>query len=353
MIEPIYNEIAGKVTKEDNKTLPGVLKKMTNLEQAKILRELPNSIEGIAEILSMNEDAVSKDLQLLFEKGLIMRGRKHWYLVNHLVLLKDLAASANHKYDDEELFDMLQVMSLEGSDNLEERLKNGEEIPPVIEGMRVVPKWRTIKDIPGVLPIEDMREIFKNAPIVVHDCPCRVVYKDRPCKDEVPIDMCLAVGSTGQMYLDRGAGKEINYDEAIDLLDKLDEFPLVSNTGNSNITPTILCSCCVDCCGVFIKADRTKPALGQVPYAKSRFIIKDNPEECTECEECLGNRCPVGAIIMKDFPELGGQRSYTDVEDCIGCGLCVITCPSEAREMKLVRPPEHIPEPGSIFDNVR
>lgn len=84
--------------------------------------------------------------------------------MNHLVLLKDRVASANHKYDDDELFDLLRTMSLENSDNLVGRLKNGEEIPPVIEAMRVMPKWRTIQDIPGVLPIEDIREIFKNPP---------------------------------------------------------------------------------------------------------------------------------------------------------------------------------------------
>jgi hypothetical protein len=86
-----------------------------------------------------------------------LRGRRAWHLVNHIVLVKDLMASANHKYDDDAFFDLLRVMSLENSDNLEVRVKNGEDIP-VLEGMRVVPKWRTIQNIPGVLPVEDMRE---------------------------------------------------------------------------------------------------------------------------------------------------------------------------------------------------
>ena len=185
----------------------------------------------------------------------------------------------------------------------------------------------------------------------MHNCPCRVVYRARPCKDTVPIDICLAVGSTGRRFLERDAGRELTYDELIAFLDKLDEFPLVSTTGNSNRMPTILCSCCNDCCGLFVKAARTKPALGQVTYAKSRFVVEDNPEECTACGICADTRCPVGAITMKDFPELGGKRSYTNIEECIGCGLCVLTCPNEARKMKLVRPPEHIPSPASMFDN--
>ena len=349
-IEPIYKELAARVTKEKNKTLPFVLKKAANLEQARILRELPNTTEQIAKNLGMDEETVNKELKLLYEKGVATRGRKRWSLVNHIVLVKDQMASAHPQYIDDELLEMLHVMSLENSENLEERVRNGEVIP-VVEVMRVVPKWRTIKDIPGILPIEDMREIFKTPPIVVHNCPCRMVYKDRPCKDEVPIDICLAAGSTGKTFLERGAGKEITYDELIDLLDKIDELPLVSTTGNSDIMPTILCSCCLDCCGLFLKAAKTQPVLGKVPYAKSRFVVQDHPEECNECGMCLGDRCPVGAISMKDFPELGGERSYTDVEACIGCGLCVLSCPTDARKMKLVRLPEHIPDPASMFDN--
>jgi ferredoxin len=349
-IEPIYQEIARKVTRENNRTLPRVIKKIANLEQARILLELPGTTEGIAKKLSLDAEIVDKNLQYLFNRGIATHGKSGWNLVNNLVLVKDLIASANPKYDDIELFNLLREMTLESSDNLAERLKRGEKIPSVRQIMRVVPKWRTIKDIPGVLPCEDMREIFKNPPIVVHNCPCRVVYRNRPCNDKVPVDICLAVGSNGRSYLRRGAGREITYDELIKLLDKIDEFPLVSTTGSSNRMPRVLCSCCNDCCGLFVTSARTKPVLGQVEYSKSRFLVEDNPENCMACGICTDNRCPVGAIIMKDFPELGGQRSYTDTEECIGCGLCVLTCPNDARKMKLVRLPEHIPSPASIFD---
>ena len=354
-VDTIYRELAKKITREDNKTLPLVLERMANLQQARIMREMPNTTENIASALGLDMSVLEKDLQYLFERGLVAQGRRGWSLVNNTILVKDRVASSNHKYDDDVLFDLLHKMSLEDSDNLEERIKNGEEIPPVREGVRVVPKWRTIKDIPGVLSIEDAREIFKNPPIVIHDCPCRVVYRARPCKDTVPIDICLAAGRTGQYFLDRDAGREITYDELIEFLDRVDayEYPLVSLTGNSNRMPSILCSCCTDCCGIFVRSARTKPVLGKVAYAKSRFAIEDNPEECTACEDCLNGRCPVNAISMKEYPGLEGERASTDNEVCIGCGLCVLTCSTEARKMKLVRPPEHIPDPASIFDEVR
>ena len=66
-------------------------------------------------------------------------------------------------------------MSLYDDKSLARRIKRGEKIPPVLKMSRVVPKWRTIKDIPGILPCEDAREILKSASlIVVHKCPCRI-----------------------------------------------------------------------------------------------------------------------------------------------------------------------------------
>jgi ferredoxin len=243
-------------------------------------------------------------------------------------------------------------MSLEDPTSQAERLKRGEEIP-IRQGMRVIPKWRSIKDIPGVLPIEDIREIFRNnPPIVVHNCPCRVVYRNRPCKDDVPVEVCISAGKAAHRSLARGTGKEMTYNELIAFLDKLDEFPIVTLTGNSNRMPSAICSCCSDCCGVLIRNSYVKPVLGQYTFAKSRFEVEDNPEECTACGICTDNRCPVNAISMKNYPGLNGERAYTDPEACIGCGLCVLTCPTDARKMKLVRPPEHIPDFESMFDDI-
>lgn len=58
-------------------------------------------------------------------------------------------------------------------------------------------------------------------------------------------------------------------------------------------------------------------------------------------------RCPVDAIKLKPYPGHEGDRAFVMEEECIGCGLCVITCPAGAREMKLIRPPEYVPQLGS------
>jgi len=49
-IDPIYKEIAAKIQCEDSKYIPQILAKLANLEQARILRELPaSSAEEIAD----------------------------------------------------------------------------------------------------------------------------------------------------------------------------------------------------------------------------------------------------------------------------------------------------------------
>ena len=83
-------------------------------------------------------------------------------------------------------------------------------------------------------------------------------------------------------------------------------------------------------------------------YAKSRYRAKVDPAKCIGCRTCVDKRCQFGASQMRFYPEYGQERAYIDEEKCMGCGLCVINCPSEARTMKMVRPPDHIPAPDAV-----
>lgn len=348
-LDPVYQELAAKMKRPNSRVLPRILQKLANIEQARIVRELPAQPEEIARKLGLDKETVEKHLRELFEKGLASRGKRSWNMAANWGFLHDTIGSANSKYDDDELFDLAMEMSGEELMNLSQRVERGEAPATLRQYMRVIPKWKTIKDIPGVLPCEDAREIFRSSPpIVLINCACRRLYKDRGCKDTLPVNVCLSCGRLGQFALNRGAGKELTFDELMKLLDRLEEYPLVNLTGNSNRMPSQMCNCHNCCCGMFHVRAYTKPAMNQSPFAKSRFIVEDNPEKCVACGKCINERCPVGAIQWKHFPEFGGERSYTDTEECIGCGLCVLTCPAEARKMKLVRPTEYIPDPSAL-----
>jgi electron transport complex protein RnfB len=56
----------------------------------------------------------------------------------------------------------------------------------------------------------------------------------------------------------------------------------------------------------------------------SNYYAVIDAEECVSCGVCMDERCQVHAIEEKD-------DVYAVIEDkCIGCGLCVSTCPSDA-----------------------
>jgi electron transport complex protein RnfB len=56
----------------------------------------------------------------------------------------------------------------------------------------------------------------------------------------------------------------------------------------------------------------------------SNYFAAVQQELCNGCETCL-DRCQMAAISMND-----DSRARIDRLRCIGCGLCVITCPTEA-----------------------
>jgi len=100
---------------------------------------------------------------------------------------------------------------------------------------RIIPRWKSIKDVPGVLPFEDPREILKSQEILalVH-CPCKREHRQRECG--IPDEVCINVGRTAQYNINRGAGKQITAEEALRICDG--ENPLWSKKPPSSCPMT-------------------------------------------------------------------------------------------------------------------
>ena len=282
----------------------------------------------------------------MFERGLLHHGKTGWHLNRSWRAARDSVAGSNAKYDDDLFFDLLAHKELLQRNEVVDQIKRGE-METVRQGMRVVPRWESIKDMEGVLPCEDVREIAKaSVPIAILECPCKKIERHRACSDEVPVETCIVFGRSAQHNLNRGSARELSLNEVMSIIESLDKHQLVHMTGNTNTMPPLLCNCHACCCGALMRNAMTKEALNQFAIVKSRFIAQEDPDVCNGCRTCIDVRCPVGAIEMKSYPKINEERAHTRPEDCIGCGLCVITCPTKARNMKIVRPPEHIPKPG-------
>jgi ferredoxin len=341
-IDPIYKELAARLGLGELEQMQRILSKLANLEQAKIVAALPDpyreasaerSLEvsdEFAEKLNMDKKAVDKHIRELFEKGLLFPTKKGPAMARNFLQLHD-AALANPKFDKalgRSYYDLWGFF--EGP----MRQPLPQDIRPRA-GFRVIPRWKSIENVPGVMPYEDIRSILKSQDhIVLLQCGCKRTHIDRWC--DVPVESCITVGRTAQYHLERGAGRRITYEQALEVLERLDQHPTVNTVVNQREVNQLICNCHYCCCAAIRAA------------AKSRFQAETDPEKCHACGTCI-ERCQFGAISMKYYPEFGGERAYVDSEICRGCGCCVISCPSEAKTMKLVRPPEHIPESLTIY----
>jgi len=350
-IDPIYQELAAKLRISNSRVLPRIFQRLADPEQARILLEMPASSEEVAAKLGLSKERVDRDIRELFEKGVLMPGKRGWNMPPNWGWLHDTIGASDIRYEDDELYDLGAAMRRESLERMLQRLEKeqAQGQPRLRQVMRIVPKWRSIQGIPGVLPCEDVLQILQNlSPIVVVRCPCKRMERRRGCWDSVPLESCIHGGRPAQYSLDRLAGREITLDECLALMDEMDKHLIVNMVAPESKMPEGVCNCHTCCCGVFNIADHTQPRYGLLPYAKSRFVAKVDPGRCTTCRICVDRRCPVGALHMKYFPEYGEKRAVVDPEACIGCGLCVLTCPSGAHEMRLIRPPDHIPEQSQV-----
>jgi Pyruvate/2-oxoacid:ferredoxin oxidoreductase delta subunit len=342
-IDPIYSELAQKLKGEQTEYIPRILARLASLEQAKIMKALPDGDRardagkgldispGFAERLGMDKDTIALHIQELYEKGVVFPTKAGPQMARTVLQLHD-SSLANPKYDDALGDEFFKLWALsEGQPRKPKKVSPR----PGSSVFRVVPKWNAIKDIPGVLPFEDTRAILRAQEIlVVIPCGCKRSYKERDCGTSE--EVCITVGSAARYNLDRGVGKKITYEEALELLEKIEQEPLIPLTMNKKEVNNLLCNCHWCCCPTFETA------------AKSRFQAAVKNSDCTGCSICQ-EQCQFAAIDMKTDAQSGELIAVIDPEICRGCGDCVIHCPDRAIEMKLIRPPEHVPEQMSIY----
>lgn len=343
-IDAIYKELAAKIAGGRADNMAKILARMANLEQARLVAALPDTdrsptagrslevSDKFAQKLGLDKKTVDKHIRELYEKGLLFPTRTGPQMARTYMQLHD-AALGNPKYDEAlgtEFFDLWG-----GPEGKITKKPSPESLRPRFSAFRIVPRWKAIKDLPGVLPHEDIRQILKSQQqIALLHCGCKRSFGKRDCG--VPEESCISVGRTAEYNLDRGAGKKITFEEAMKINDQFDDYPVLNMVVNQKEVNQLICNCHYCCCGAVAGA------------AKSRFEAEVDPEQCHACGVCV-DTCQFGAISMKQYPGIKGERAYVNPELCRGCGCCVIVCPNEARRMKIVRPPEHIPESGAIY----
>ncbi len=193
--------------------------------------------------------------------------------------------------------------------------------------LRTIPVDSSIVPEHHVASFDDAAEILKKAnPIVVSECTCRkhagIMHTD--CGR--PVETCFMFGSMARYYIDYDIGREVGFDEAMDILRKCNEAGLVVQPGTAQ-NPAGMCNCCGDCCAV-LRGLKLLPKPAEAVFSNHHAVV--DASLCSGCEACV-ERCQMEALALNDIAAV----IAIDMDRCIGCGLCVTACPSEALALEV------------------
>ncbi|MCS7121994.1 MAG: 4Fe-4S binding protein [Archaeoglobaceae archaeon] len=342
----MYEELMKKLGFPDSFLLRKILEYLMDEKEAKIVAFLPASIEELAKKFSIEKEKVEKILENLFRKGVVIprdfKNRDYYRFVRDIVQLHDATLASKHMKDPE----FAKLWKEFGEKEAHKAVGNFLSLSG-IKVWRVVPAYNAIKDLPDVLPYENIVEMIKaQEKIALVPCSCRNVTSlaASGCKftKELVNDEktwhCIQLGRGAEYVIERGSGIEISVDEALELIERIEKDGLVHTWVNTakivDKRVTVNCNCCSDCCEFFLAAKFSGIPISSI-LEKSRYVAYVEKDVCIACGTCV-ERCHFNAIALNSYAKV-------DEEKCFGCGVCVVGCEQGAMKMKVVRGKEHIP----------
>ncbi len=212
-----------------------------------------------------------------------------------------------------------------------------------IPQMRTIPVDKSIAVRLEALPYEHVRELIDaQERYAVLPCVCRRTAKMTGGGCDVAEESCLVFGEWADYHVHGGRGRPIDRSEVMEILARADASNLVLQPNNSKEI-AFLCLCCGCCCGI-LRRLRQHPKPSEV--VASPFIVSMDPNLCSDCQACI-ERCQMQALAME------GDRVALSAFRCIGCGLCVTTCPSGALALVRKMDQDKIPVPADIYETWR
>jgi NAD-dependent dihydropyrimidine dehydrogenase PreA subunit len=300
-----------------------ILRRLFSPEEAEMalnLSVLPEEVKVIARRAKLSVEKTQPMLDEMYQKGLILKIKRKGRPNLYMALQFAIGIWEYHVNDlDPELARDV-----------------GEYIPTLLDldtwkkapQLRTVPVNTSIDHKLEVLPYENAEELVKaQDKCLVAPCIC---WREKKLLDEGcerPEESCLVFGRGAELYHDRGIGRYIDQEEALDILKKAEDAGLVLQPSNSKDIVNICC-CCGCCCGVLRTVKQhPKPAT----VVSSPFICEVKEDNCIGCGVCV-TRCQMDALSLVE------DKVVLDLDRCIGCGLCVPTCLTDS--LSLVRKPE-------------
>ena len=293
-----------------------ILKKLFSEADARMFLNLTLKLETpdiVAERLNLPLDEIAAKLQDMSERGLLFCLKKEGDSKYGAIPFAHGLFEFQVKRIDRELSLLVR--------EYDEAAMHQALVESASHFLRPIPIEKSIDVKHIIAPYDEAREFLKTVKtIVVTECICRKVAGNLDDDCGKPRENCFMLGSMGQYYLDNNMGRQVNLEEALEILRQAHKAGLVTQPATSQ-NPTGMCNCCGDCCAVLAGLNKHPRPADMV--LTNYFAEIKNEDLCTGCEICV-ERCQMGAISMRN-----DNIAQIELVRCLGCGLCVTTCPAD------------------------
>ncbi len=296
-----------------------LLKKIFSEQEAEVasqMKMIPETPEQVAERLGRDPKEMGEFLETMTSKGqLFGMGPKESRTYHLFPFITGIHEFQLPRIDKEyvELFGQY----------FEEAFAKGVAKLDVSQ-VRVYPIEQTLDDEMTVLPFEKVSNMVENAAAwAVSDCICRKEKKIAGEGCDATMNNCIMFSNDPNGFdIEYRGARKATKEEVLDLLKKAGEEGLVHISWNVQGDHVFVCNCCT-CCLV-LRGVKLAPGFA----AKSNYCAQIDADTCVVCGLCADERCPMDAID-------GADEAYeVNPERCIGCGVCVVTCPSGALSLE-------------------
>ena len=164
-------------------------------------------------------------------------------------------------------------------------------------GMHVIPVEKAIGHENSSVSVEHISHwLSKYDKYSVGICTCRKQQAMRgEGTGEINGEFCMGVGDMAEYSVDRGMGRYITYEEALEILERAERHGFVHQITNIDGEDKIVAIC--NCAPGVCNAIRTSQLYNTPNMSRSAYRAHVEKEKCVACGKCV-EVCPVGAAKL-------------------------------------------------------
>ena len=164
-------------------------------------------------------------------------------------------------------------------------------------GMHVIPVEKAIEHENSSVSVEHISHwLNKYDKYSVGQCTCRKQQTMRgEGTGEINGEFCMGVGDMAEYCVDKGMGRYISYEEALEILERAERHGFVHQITNIDGEDKIVAIC--NCAPGVCNAIRTSQLYNTPNMSRSAYRAHVEKEKCVACGKCV-EVCPVGAAKL-------------------------------------------------------